>query len=139
MTCPCRFLHVCVFNHVRLFANPQTEAHWAPLSIEFSRQKYWNGLPFPTPGNLPDPGIEPMSPVSPALGGRVFTAEPPGKPPCWFKKEGAFWRVVLIKVEAMHAGTGVCGSLPFSQFSCKPKTVLNNCPLKKVHILYDFI
>ena len=105
---------MCVFNHVQLFANPQTEAHWAPLPIEFSRQKYWNGLPFPTPGNLPDPGIEPMSPVSPTLGGRVFTAEPPGKPPCWFKKEGAFWRVVLIKVEAMHAGTGVCGSLCLS-------------------------
>ena len=39
----------------------------APLSLEFSRQEYWNGLPFPTPGNLPDPGIEPMSPVFPAL------------------------------------------------------------------------
>ena len=41
--------------------------HQAPLSIKFSRQEYWNGLPFPTPGNLPDPGIEPTSLVSPAL------------------------------------------------------------------------
>jgi len=39
-----------------------TAAHKSPLSIEFSRQEYWNGLPFPPPGNLPDPGIEPVSP-----------------------------------------------------------------------------
>ena len=44
---------------------------------EFSRQQYWNGLPFPTPGNLHDPGIRP---VSPALAGRFFTTETPGKP-----------------------------------------------------------
>ena len=49
----------------------------APLSMGFPRQEYWNGLPFPSPGNLPDPGIET---VSPALTGRLFTAEPPGKP-----------------------------------------------------------
>ena len=45
----------------------------------FSRQQYWSGLPFPSPGNLPDPGIEPESP---ALAGRFFTTEQPGKPPC---------------------------------------------------------
>ena len=45
--------------------------------LEFPRQEYWSGLPFPPPGDLPDPGIEPMSP---ALAGRFFTAEPPGKP-----------------------------------------------------------
>ena len=48
-----------------------------PLSTEFHRQEYWNGLPFPSPEDLPDPGIEPMSPV---LTGRLFTTEPPGKP-----------------------------------------------------------
>ena len=48
----------------------------APLFMGFPRQEYWNGLPFPSPGNLPDPGIET---VSPALTGRLFTAEPPGK------------------------------------------------------------
>ena len=52
----------------------------APLSVEFSRQEYWRGLPFPTPGDLPDPGIEPASLVSPALAGRSFTTGPPGKP-----------------------------------------------------------
>ena len=55
-------------------------AHQAPLSMEFSRQEYWSGLPFPTPGDLPDPGMEPGTPVSPALAGGLFTAEPPGKP-----------------------------------------------------------
>ena len=52
----------------------------APQSMEFSRQEYWCGLPFPTPGDLPDPGIEPASLVSAALAGRFFTAGPLGKP-----------------------------------------------------------
>ena len=47
--------------------------------MEFSRQEYWSGLPFPTLGDLPDPGIEPRSLVSPALAGRFFTTVPPGK------------------------------------------------------------
>ena len=63
-----------------LFATPQTVAHQAPLSLGFSRQEYWNGLPFPLPGALPISGTEPMSPVSPALVGRFFTTTPPGKP-----------------------------------------------------------
>ena len=57
----------------------------APLSIGFPRQEYWSGLPFPSPGYLPDLGIEPMSPVSPALAARFFTTEPPGKPEIWIK------------------------------------------------------
>ena len=56
-----------------------TIAHQAPVSIEFSRQEYWNGLPFPTPGDLPDPGIKLVSVESP-LAGRFFTAVPPWKP-----------------------------------------------------------
>ena len=48
--------------------------------MEFARQEYWSGLPFPTPGDLSDPGIEPLSPESPALAGRYFTTEPSGKP-----------------------------------------------------------
>ena len=50
------------------------------LSMECSRQEYWSGLPFPSPGDLPDPGIEPTSPVAPALQGHSLSAEPPGKP-----------------------------------------------------------
>ena len=54
-------LHACViscFSHVRLFATPWTVAHQAPLSMELSRQEYWSGLLFPSPGNLPHPGTE---------------------------------------------------------------------------------
>ena len=54
-------------SRVRLFATPWTVAHQAPLSMGFSRQEYWSGLPGPPPGDLPDPGIEPVSPVAPAL------------------------------------------------------------------------
>ena len=50
------------FSHVRLLATPWTAAYQAPPSMGFSRQKYWSGLPFPSPGDLPDPGIEPRSP-----------------------------------------------------------------------------
>ena len=59
---------------------PWTVACQAPLSMGFSKQEYWNGLPFPSPGDLLDLGIEPESPVSSALAHGFFTAEPPGKP-----------------------------------------------------------
>ena len=59
-----------------------TVAHQAPLSMEFSRQEYWNELPFPPPGDLSDPGIEPTFPVAPALAARLFTTEPLGKHMC---------------------------------------------------------
>ena len=64
-------------SHVRLFAIPWTLAHQAPPSMGFSRQEYWSGLLFPSPGDLPDPGIEPRSP---ALQADDLTSEPPGKP-----------------------------------------------------------
>ena len=60
-------------SRIRLFVTPWTVAHQAPLSIEFSRQEYWSGLPFPPPGNLPNPGIEPTFLISPALAGGFFT------------------------------------------------------------------
>ena len=55
-------------------------AHQSPLSMELARLEYWSGLPFPFPGDLPDPGIEPTPPVSPALAGGFFTTAPLGKP-----------------------------------------------------------
>ena len=57
---------------VRLFAAPWTVARQTPLSMGFFRQEYWSGLPFPSPGDLPDPGIEPGSPTSPASAGGFF-------------------------------------------------------------------
>ena len=64
---------VCVLSHVWLFVTPWTVAHQTPLSMGFPRPEYWSGLPFPPPGNLLDPGIEPVSLASPAWAGRFFT------------------------------------------------------------------
>ena len=62
-------------------ATPWTATRQAPLSMGFFRQEYWSGLPFPSPGDHPDPGIKPETPVSPALvTGGFSTTEPPGKP-----------------------------------------------------------
>ena len=71
---------VQLLNHVRLFLTPWTVACQAPLSMEFSMQEYWSGLPFPTPGDLPDAGIEPVSLGSSLLAGGFFTTVPPGNP-----------------------------------------------------------
>ena len=64
---------MCELSHVRLFVTPWTVDCQAPLFMEFSRQEFWSGLLFPPPGDLPNPGIEPSSLVSPALAGRFFT------------------------------------------------------------------
>ena len=67
-------------SRIQLFLTPWTIAHQAPLSMEFSRQEYWSGLPFPSLGDLLDPGIKFTSLGSPALAGRFFTTAPSGKP-----------------------------------------------------------
>ena len=59
---------------VQSFATPWPVALQAPLFMQFSRQEYWSGVPFPTPGDLPNPGIEPASIASPTLAGGFFTA-----------------------------------------------------------------
>ena len=64
-------------SHVLPFATPWTVAHQSPLSMDFSRQKYWSGLPFSSPGDLPNSGIKPRSP---ALQADSLPSEPPGKP-----------------------------------------------------------
>ena len=78
--CACVCVCVCVLTHVWFFATPWPVACQAPLSMEFFRQEYWSGLPFPSPEDLPDPGIKPVSLVSAALASRFLTTEPPGKP-----------------------------------------------------------
>ena len=72
----------CMLSHVWLFATPRTVAHKAPLFMEFSRQEYWSGLPFPSLGDLPYPGIQPGSP---SLQADYLLSEPPEKP---IKSEG---------------------------------------------------
>ena len=79
------YVHISVqrytksLSRVRLFATPRTVVHQAPLSMGFSRQEYWRGLPFPTPEELPDPGIKAASLEPSALVRGFFTTEPPGK------------------------------------------------------------
>ena len=73
----------------------------------FSRQEYWSGLPFPSPGDLPDPEIEPVSPVTPALAGGIFTTEPPGKPVGprldFTLNENWGWRATTLKAGKLWA------------------------------------
>ena len=68
---------VKLLSRVRLFATPWTVAHQAPRSMGFSRHEYWSGLPFPSPGDLPNPGIKPRSP---ALEADALLSDLPGKP-----------------------------------------------------------
>ena len=65
---------------VRLFVTPWTVVSQASLSMQFSRQEYWSGLPFPIPEDLPETWVKPSSPGSRAVAGGFFTTEPPGKP-----------------------------------------------------------
>ena len=77
-----RSVRACMLGHfscVRLFETISTVVHQAPLSLGVSRQEHWSGLSFPSPGDLSDSGIKP---VSPALASEFFTTEPPGKPLC---------------------------------------------------------
>ena len=73
-------------SHVQLSATPWTVAYQRPLSMGFFRQEYWSGLPFPSPGDLPNPGIEPWSPTLQANA----LSEPPGKP--WCSK----WQIQIV-------------------------------------------
>ena len=70
------YMSACVLRHIWLFAIPWIVAWQSSLSMEFPRQEYWGGLPFPPLGDSPDPGIPP---VFPTLAGGFFTTEPPGK------------------------------------------------------------
>ena len=72
-------MHVLVAQLCPTLCDPWTVAHQAPLSMEFSRQEYWSGLPFPSPGDLPEPGIEPESP---ALEADALPSELRRKPQC---------------------------------------------------------
>ena len=76
--CPPLIVEVKSLSPVRLFETPWTVAYQTPPSMGFSRQEYWSGLPFPSPGDLPDPGIEPGSP---AFQADTLTSEPPTEVP----------------------------------------------------------
>ena len=94
------------FSHVRLFVTPWTVAYQAPPSMGFSRQEYWSGLPFPSPGDLPNPGIEPRSPT---LAADALTSEPPGKP---------YSKVPLKKEKEIMVMRDTCFSFHFVLAKC---------------------
>ena len=77
-------------SRVGLFVTPWTVAYQAPLSVGFSREEYWSGLPFPSPGDLPNPGIKPGSP---ALQADTLLSEPPGKPSVQAYFFHSFWKI----------------------------------------------
>ena len=83
-------------SRVRLFVTPWTVAYQAPPSMGFSRQECWSGLPFPSPGDLPNPRIEPGSP---ALQADALPSEPPGKP----RVQSLGWEDLLEKEMATHS------------------------------------
>ena len=92
-------------SRVRFFATPWTVAYQVPPSIRFSRQECWSGLPFPSPGDLPDPGIEPGSP---ALQADALPSEPPGKPN---ETETGLYRTVESEPAFYHDPQDLCVSL----------------------------
>ena len=94
-----QFVAVQLLGHVQLFATPWTVAHQAPLSMGFFRQEYWSGFPFPSPGDLPDPGVESTSPVS---AGGFFTTEPPGKPMKLGHKGSLYYYLSLYLFKIFH-------------------------------------
>ena len=79
----CDYCCCCLVAKSDSLATAWTVSRQVPLSMGFSRQEYWRGLPFPTPGNLSDPRIKPTSLETPALAGRFFIIESPGKPDKW--------------------------------------------------------
>ena len=86
---------VKLLSHVRLFATPWTVAYQAPPSMEFSRQEYWSRLPFPSPGDLPDPGIELGSL---ALKADSLLAELSGKPPNFLNFTEVTWIICYVQI-----------------------------------------
>ena len=107
---------------VRLFATPWTVAYQVPLSMEFSRQEYWSGWPFPSPEDLPNPGIEPGSPT---LQADALPSEPPGKPTeskarATFKDLGIDGKLIfgILKVCPQEQHVWMYISLDFPALSC---------------------
>ena len=84
------------------------------MSLGFSRQEYWSGLPFPSPGDLPNPGTEPMFPVSPALAGKFFTTEPPEKP-----------KLLDRQIRTSPPGAEDLGIFPNTETSCRVGSMLS--------------
>ena len=126
--CVCVCVCVCVytlscFSGVQLFVTLWTIACQALLLMECSRQEYWSGLPRPSPGDLPNPGIKPVSLSSPALAGRFFTTVPPGKP--WYLYIDRYICVSnSLRPHGLQHTRLPCPLLP-------PRVCSNSCPLSQ--------
>ena len=90
---------------------PWIVTYQAPLSMGFARQEYWSGLSFPSLGDLPNPGIKPMSP---ALAGEVFTAEPPCRTDCKFRLSSSPAEALVIHLGARATTVGTLQAVPRS-------------------------
>ena len=101
-------------SHIRLFATPWTVPRWAPLSMGFSRQEYWGGSPFPSPGHLPDSGIKPVSLTSSALACRFFTTSATWEAPATVVKVKVAQSNSLRPMDSpgQNIGVGSCSLLP---------------------------
>ena len=118
--------HVCMLSHfscVQLFATLRTVARQASLSMGFSRQEYWSGLPFPSPGDLPNQGIESRSP---ALAGGFFTTEPPGN------FTFAYENVDLYSYTDYEEGIPLCIISTFQTFSFVIIFILKMCLISQL-------
>ena len=96
------------FSHVQLFGTLWTVAHQAPLSLRFSRQESWSRLPCPPPGDLSNPGIELVSPMSSALAGRFFTTRANWEVPC---SRYQYFISVLCEIIFYHRDISFCLSI----------------------------
>ena len=98
-------MHAQSLTCVLLFVIPHPVVLQAPLSKGFPRQEYWRGLPFPPPGDLPNPGIKPVSSESPVLAGGFFTTEPHGN---YIFKRGIckykIYTIILAKMDTILKG-----------------------------------
>ena len=118
---------------------PWTLTHQAPMYLGFSRQKYWSGLPFPSPGGFSDPGIKL---VSPSLAGRFFTTEPPGKPlffryhPPYSSPEQPSWPEAMTSLISSRCyPNGARGGISLSCHHWKPKTGCVKVTAVEPHVL----
>ena len=119
VSCHCTTLCVCVcvISHSQLFATPWTVAHQVPLSTGLPLQKYWSGLPFPSPGDIPDPEIEPKSLASPALAGGFFTAD------TTWKALHNFRGHPLFRLQCEWPPQRLCNAAALSSTNPPPRTV----------------
>ena len=143
-------IYVCVlspFSHVQLFATLWTVAHQAPLSMGFSWQEYWSGLPFPSPGDLTDPGIKAASLMSLALAGRFFSTSTIWEAHLIWSEYLEYPRRCLYWPRSLSSPNNTYPSIHFYIFSfkhishknvyCIPKDKMSTAEREKIQFLFS--